>query len=143
MKFTNEYIEMVSKAEEIQGLWKINEGNWFVYNGTNGKNEKLNPFCSTPANEIKPYMREYYSWLPTLEDLFGMVKPIFNTNRLALNFEIHRNKCEISIGEPCYQVGMEIYVYSNDINEGLLELIMKYNYNKSWNPDKHQWEAIK
>jgi len=142
--FTNNYIEMVSKAEEIQGLWKINEGNWFVYNGTNGKNEKLNSFCSTPANEIKPYMREYYSWLPTLEDLFEMVKPIFSRTALELNYVVVGNIIEVLIGkcdsEGC---GLDIEFTATSLETGLLRAIMAYQYNKSWNPDTKQWEAIK
>jgi len=130
MKFTNEYIEMVSKAEEIQGLWKINEGNWFVYNGTNGKNEKLNPFCSTPANEIKPYMREYYSWLPTLEDLFGMVKAVFVVN------DFYNLKMWIE------QTMIKEKLVKSDIKEIVLDYVMGMVYEKHWNPDKHQWEAI-
>jgi len=132
MKFTNEYIEMVSKAEEIQGLWKINEGNWFVYNGTNGKYEKLNPFCSTFANEIKPYMREYYSWLPTLDDLFGMVEGDV-IDKLDSFYDWVVVDCT------------NVILLNNlvDMKEFLLCYVMFDKFNKHWHPDKHQWEAIK
>ena len=152
MKFTNEYIEMVSKAEEIQGLCQHKEGDYFYWlDGLEWKIKKMNywiiPDKHTVGSEtfydLVTWSKQF-PWLPTLEDLFEIVKPIFSRTALELNYVVVGNIIEVLIGkcdsEGC---GLDIEFTATSLETGLLRAIMAYQYNKSWNPDTKQWEAIK
>ena len=57
-----------------------------------------------------------YKWLPTLDDLFGI-----------LNNQ--------------YPVGIFIIIKEfKDLKDYFLDYIMEILYNKSWNPEKKEWE---
>ena len=130
--FTETYIEMVIKAKEIQDLCKYNKGDWF-WNG-----EKPYLYCKSGLGSSNPHD---YKWLPTLEDLFGIVKPIFSRTALELNYVVIGDKVEVLIGkcdsEGC---GLDIEFTATSLETGLLRAIMAYEYNKSWNGK--EWEEI-
>jgi hypothetical protein len=124
MKFTKEYIEMVSKAKEIQGLWKQKVGDWVVdYNYMipmllDKKIEGLN----------KPII--VIGWLPTLENLFGMLdlEPfayVFGDLDNWAGYYFDRGKLQ-----------------PEELKEKVLEYVMNLNYGKDWNPEKKEWEEI-
>jgi hypothetical protein len=118
--FTETYIEMVTKAKEIQDLCKYKKGDWFIGTFAFYHSEKPKPkvFCKSGLGSFDP--REH-SWLPTLEDLFGM----FDKRNL---------------GETLYFLGDEVNDV-NDLYEKTLDWVMLVNYNKSWNGK--EWEEIK
>jgi hypothetical protein len=115
---TKEYIEKVTKADEIQNLCKHNKGDWF-WNG-----EKPYLYCKSGLGSSNPYD---YKWLPTLEDLFELTK------FLVMPKEYLKYDSFIAKG---------IYGWGKDYKELLLEYIMKEFYNKFWNPEKKEWEVI-
>ena len=121
-RFTETYIEMVSKAKEIQDLCKHNKGDWF-WNG-----EKPYLYCKSGLGSSNPHD---YKWLPTLEDLFGILEGDV-----------------IDILDSFYDWVVvdctNVILLNNlvDIKEFLLCYVMFENYSKLWNPDKNKWEEI-
>ena len=121
-KFTETYIEMVTKAKEIQDLCKYNKGDWF-WNG-----EKPYLYCKSGLGSSNPHD---YKWLPTLEDLFGILEGDV-----------------IDILDSFYDWVVvdctNVILLNNlvDIKEFLLCYVMFENYSKLWNPDKNKWEEI-
>jgi len=119
MKFTNEYIEMVSMAEEIQKAWNPKVGDWIL-------DYYFNPLLISDKKTIKDGInKDVLRWLPTLEDLFRLC-----------------NKENLS--KILYMLGYDSRIIEDleDLYNTILDLVMLYNYNKSWNPAKKQWEAI-
>jgi len=120
--FTETYIEMVTKAKEIQDLCKYNKGDWF-WNG-----EKPYLYCKSGLGSSNPHD---YKWLPTLEDLFGILEGDV-----------------IDILDSFYDWVVvdctNVILLNNlvDIKEFLLCYVMFENYSKLWNPDKNKWEEI-
>ena len=117
--FTNEYIEKVSKAEEIQKLWKPKKGDWvFDY-------QYMIPMLWSLDNKMegininKPII--VIGWLPTLEDLFGM---------------LGRN-----LSDTLYCIGHD-KTNIDEIHETTLKWVMYFVYNKEWNINNKLWEAI-
>ena len=166
--FTETYIEMVSKADEIQGLWqdRIKNGeyrtDYVYYYDPNNKEYKVDLFLGiheygnkishnltiSPTNSAYGYPGiswqkdiNEFKWLPTLEDLFGIAKPIFSRTALELNYVVIGDKVEVLIGkcdsEGC---GLDIEFTATSLETGLLRAIMAYEYNKSWNGK--EWEEI-
>ena len=125
-RFTETYIEMVSKAKEIQKLCKYNKGDWF-WNG-----EKPYLYCKSGLGSSNPHD---YKWLPTLEDLFGIAD--------WGHYSINKN-----IGDHGYYYGKENLFGEikypgetfSSLKEMVLAVVMEINYNKSWNPEKREWE---
>ena len=132
-RFTETYIEMVSKAKEIQKLCKYNKGDWFIGTFAFYHSEKPKPkvFCKSGLGSFDP--REH-SWLPTLEDLFVMVD-IKN----GKDFDKLSNVMwdENAFGEIVINPK---YGNCNDLHSMILILVMEMNYNKSWNTNKKEWE---
>jgi predicted nucleic-acid-binding Zn-ribbon protein len=129
--FTKEYIEMVIKAKEIQDLCKYKKGDWFIGTFAFYHSEKPKPkvFCKSGLGSFDP--REH-SWLPTLEDLFGIWCNLCGaTNFAGLCQRITERKSNLVM-----------YPNMKFIKELCLETIMKEFYNKFWNPEKKEWEAI-
>ena len=121
--FTKEYIEKATKADEIQALCKYRKGDWF-WNG-----EKPYLYTKSGLGSSNPYD---YDWLPTLEDLFGIWCNLGEaTNFAGLCQRITDRKSKIIR-----------YPNIKHIKELCLETIMKEFYNKSWNPEKKEWEKI-
>jgi len=128
-RFTETYIEMVSKAKEIQKLCKYNKGDWFIGTFAFYHSEKPKPkvFYKSGLGSFDP--REH-SWLPTLEDLFGMLD-IRNFISIGQNIKTHEAEKYVEIPYKYY-----------DMKENLINIIMKSKFNKSWNPNKKEWEEI-
>lgn len=133
--FTETYIEMVSNADEIQALCKYKKGDWFRIG--DGKKSVLWVIDEDDRDfYYKTYFEDYKvnDWLPTLEDLFGIAKPIFSRTALELNYVVIGDKVEVLIGkcdsEGC---GLDIEFTATSLETGLLRAIMAYEYNKSWN----------
>ena len=137
--FTNNYIEMVSKAEEIQKLCQHKEGDYFygLYS-SEWKIKKMTywilPDKRTVGNETfynLAIWSKQFPWLPTLEDLFEMLKgDVIDTLDSFYDW----------IVVDCTNV----ILLNNfvDIKEFLLCYVMFENYSKLWGFDKKQWEAI-
>ena len=119
--FTETYIEMVSKADEIQGLCKYKKGDWF-WNG-----EKPYLYCKSGLGSSNPHD---YKWLPTLEDLF---------NLLDVRFYIAFGKDLTSTEQRDIKYVCIPYKHKS-MKENILPMIMETEYNKSWNPTKREWE---
>jgi hypothetical protein len=149
--YTKEFIEKVSKAKEIQKLWldRIKNGeyrtDYVYYYDPNNKEYKVELFLGIrkfnngeikhnltidPKNSYYSYVgcswqkdiSKYY-WLPTLEQLFGIIKSPF------------------SIAYTLSRVGQE-KINAKDIKEKVLEILMEKEYNKQWNPDIRVWINI-
>ena len=132
-RFTETYIEMVSKAKEIQKLCKYNKGDWFIDFGDmpkkygKGRFEILSRELNYNNNLFK-YFRENTKWLPTLEDLFGIAD--------WGHYSINKN-----IGDHGYYYGKENLFGEikypgetfSSLKEMVLAVVMEINYNKSWN----------
>ena len=119
--FTESYIKKVSKADEIQGLCKYKKGDWF-WNG-----EKPYLYCKSGLGSSNPHE---YKWLPTLEDLFGMLDIesfayIFGDLDNWSGYYFDRGKLQ-----------------REELKEKVLEYVMNLNYGKDWNPTKKEWEEI-
>jgi hypothetical protein len=112
--FTETYIEMVINNPDIQSLCKYNKGDWF-WNG-----EKPYLYCKSGLGSSNPHD---YKWLPTLEDLFGMIG----------DYRKQIDKPFLSI------LVMKKYKYKS-MHELLLAIVMEILYNKSWNPKTKEWE---
>ena len=131
MKFTNEYIEMVSKAEEIQKLCKYKKGDWFL----NIKDTTTYILYFDKGRFKDSYVKKIIGkdkWLPTLDDLFGMVEGDV-IDKLDSFYDWVVVDCT------------NVILLNNlvDMKEFLLCYVMFDKFNKHWHPDKHQWEAIK
>ena len=135
MKFTNEYIEMVGKAEEIQKNKEWNAmrlGSFAIIKGEFHDNEittwdKLSYYGDDYKDEC-----EIIAWLPTLDDLFEILKgDVIATLDSFYDWVV----------VDCTNV----ILLNNfvDIKEFLLCYVMFENYSKLWGFDKKQWEAIK
>ena len=110
--YTKEYIEQVINNPDIQSLCKHNKGDWF-WNG-----EKPVVYCKAGLGSFNPYE---HKWLPTLEDYFK----ILGKNLSDTLFCIGHDKTNID----------EIY-------ETTLKWVMYIVYNKEWNFNSKEWEAI-
>jgi predicted nucleic-acid-binding Zn-ribbon protein len=128
--FTETYIEMVSKADEIQKLCKYNKGDYYLVKGTKTVEIYIDGFPFLPEQNVP--LNELYVWLPTLEDLFGIWCNLCGaTNFAGLCQRITERKSNLVM-----------YPNMKFIKELCLETIMKEFYNKFWNPEKKEWEAI-
>ncbi len=143
MKFTNEYIEMVSKAEEIQGLCQHKEGDYFYgLDGLEWKIKKMNywiiPDKHTVGSEtfydLVTWSKQF-PWLPTLENLLGMLNK--TGHHIHIYYSDNKGICKVSISSFGYIFDGGI----DKVLELVLQLIMKLLYNKSWNGK--EWEEIK
>lgn len=119
--FTKEYIEMVINNKQIQSLCKYNKGDWF-WNG-----EKPYLYCKSGLGSSNPHD---YKWLPTLEDLFGILYKHYPVDIYDTIWEFND------------WLSDNYYKGYKWIKEGLLEFVMEKIYNKSWNPNNKEWEAI-
>ena len=122
-RFTETYIKMVTKAKEIQGLCKYNKGDWF-WNG-----EKPYLYCKSGLGSSNPHD---YKWLPTLEDLFGILR-IDDSVTFDIFFKAITN---------FYWKKISRDYNADSLQEMLLRIVMLNIFHKIWNPDKKQWEEI-
>jgi len=67
---TQNYIKMCEKAEEMQKAWKPVDWDRFIY-----KNDKT---VGMGCGHIKSYMKVWYVWLPTQEQLQEMMTELSN-----------------------------------------------------------------
>lgn len=145
--FTESFIEKVIKAGEIQRLWETKNGDWFVCKrgdtiiiGLGSQDyEKL---CIDTQIDYPWYFDDFYAknayWLPTFEDLFGIWE----------NREVHANIDEKIVNHIyyflreliAYQVQKMVGINIVDLKELALHFVMFRGFNKSWNPDKGEWE---
>jgi len=121
--FTETYIEMVINNPDIQSLCKYNKGDWF-WNG-----EKPYLYCKSGLGSSNPHD---YKWLPALEDLFNLLegKPIEDTWYFYKWIATENQK----------------FTWVNTDKQSIKELLLHYvmfdKFNKSWNPDKKEWEEM-
>ena len=118
--FTETYIEMVINNPDIQSLCKYNKGDWF-WNG-----EKPYLYCKSGLGSSNPHD---YKWLPTLEDLFGILEGDV--------IDILDSFYDWVVVDCTNVILLNNFV---DIKEFLLCYVMFENYSKLWNPDKNKWE---
>lgn len=129
--FTETYIEMVTKAKEIQNLCKYNKGDWFW------------DICEKRLflyhDGIRGKMCEKFKWLPTLEDLWNILHKHYEVcNDSPVRWGKSINKF---IMIALYEEAISIHdYYLADMKEYLLYFVMRNVYNKSWNSDKKEWE---
>jgi hypothetical protein len=118
--YTKEYIEKVSKAKEIQKLWKQKVGDWiFDY-------QYFTPFLLDKKLEGLNKPTVVVGWLPTLEQLFEMIQ----------------GTCPFDKLDDFYHWAKSQYLKHKTLSEYLLCFVMEETYHKQWNPDKREWEAI-
>ena len=119
--FTETYIEMVTKAKEIQGLCKYKKGDWLIH-----IRYKELPFVlseNASADECYNYCTDSYKWLPTLEDLIWMIDKDIEESNLE-----------------DFMMWCRLFVTPENAKENTLEYIMEVYYCKEWNPEKRVWE---
>ncbi len=121
---TKEYIEKVSKAKEIQGLCKYEKGDWIYFRTLEGETMVL----TKNLNKTEREHLGFNYWLPTLEQLFGM-----------LNFENCIYKTIWELNEFLQDTICRGY---EDINEALLDFVMEKEFNKFWCINVNDWEVI-
>ncbi len=164
--FTKEYIEMASKAKEIQGLWqdRIKNGeyrtDYVYYYDPNNKEYKVDLFLGiheygnkishnltiSPTNSAYGYPGiswqkdiNEFKWLPTLEDLWNILHKYYEVcNDSPVRWGKSINKF---IMVALYEETISTHdYYLADMKEYLLYFVMRNVYNKSWN--KKEWEEI-
>jgi len=145
--FTETYIEMVTKAKEIQDLWKPKKGD-YIYSKEDNQICLIYHYCFSKSNK-KLIFYEYinnsmhawddeeiiktkHKWLPTLEDLFNLLegKPIEDTWYFYKWIATENQK----------------FTWVNTDKQSIKELLLHYvmfdKFNKSWNPEKKEWREI-
>ena len=118
--FSETYIKMCEKAEEIQRLWEPKFGD-YIYSKAH-KSVTIYPIL--PETE-KLYRKTDFIWLPTQKQLQDI---------------LHSGKTIIPI--PCLEwqyIATEIWVIKNSFEELWLAFVMYKLYNKQWNADKQEW----
>jgi hypothetical protein len=157
---TKEFIEKVSKAKEIQALWLPQNGDYIYFKPNIERiqfvgNHILYKEYIRFLKENKPwhglgiwhgyYLSGYkYSmialndiknlpWLPTLEQLFGML-----CNQGHQGYDNSGFLFGLSLfGDEHEELSDILY-----FKDYLLHIVMWRKYNKQWNPDKREWEVI-
>jgi len=122
---TKEYIEKVSKAKEIQRLCKYKKGDWFIWQINDNYSELI-----VLATDLGYYKKTKTKWLPTLEQLFGMLEQ--GTGFANLWF-FQDWMCDN------YNAIVRV---NDDLKTKILDCVMETQYNKQWNPDKKVWINI-
>ena len=128
--FTKEYIEMVINNKQIQDLCKYNKGDWLIHT-----RYKELPFVlseNASADECYNYCTDSYKWLPTLEDLFGILR-IDDSVTFDIFFKAITN---------FYWKKISRDYNADSLQEMLLRIVMLNIFHKIWNPDKKEWEEI-
>ena len=116
--FTESYIKMVINNKQIQNLCKYNKGDWF-WNG-----EKPYLYCKSGLGSSNPHD---YKWLPTLEDLFGILN-----NQYPVGIFIIIKEFNVWLEDRTLRKAYK------DLKDYFLDYIMEILYNKSWNGK--EWE---
>ena len=124
---TENYIKMCEAAEEIQKEWKPVNWDRFIF-----KNDKT---VGVGCGHIKSYMKVWYIWLPTQEQLQEMMISTLDDDfigcvPLFLNEKLE--ECLFSNG---------IYNWGTSYVELWLAFVMYEKYNKIWTGEK--WEEVK
>ena len=120
MNFTDNYIEMCINNVNIQNLCRHTKGDWF-WNG-----EKPYLYCKSGLGSSNPHD---YKWLPTLEDLFGILN-----NQYPVGIFIIIKEFNVWLEDRTLRKAYK------DLKDYFLDYIMEILYNKSWN--KKEWEEI-
>ena len=120
-KFTETYIEMVTKAKEIQDLCKYQEGDWFYFDEFDWEIMR--------DGDNRDWYKNNYKWLPTLEDLFGILN-----NQYPVGIFIIIKEFNVWLEDRTLRKAYK------DLKDYFLDYIMEILYNKSWNPEKNEWE---
>ena len=145
--FTKKYIEMVTQADEIQKLWKPKKGD-YIYSKEDNQICLIYHYCFSKSNK-KLIFYEYinnsmhawdddeiiktkHKWLPTLEDLFGILR-IDDCETFDIFFKAITN---------FYWKKISRDYNADSLQEMLLRIVMLNIFHKIWNPDKKEWEEI-
>jgi len=120
-KFTETYIEMVTKAKEIQDLCKYQEGDWFYFDEFDWEIMR--------DGDNRDWYKNNYKWLPTLEDLFGILN-----NQYPVGIFIIIKEFNVWLEDRTLRKAYK------DLKDYFLDYIMEILYNKSWNGK--EWEEI-
>jgi len=127
---TDNYIKMCEQAEEIQKAWKPKDWDRFIF-----KNDKS---VGVGSGHIKSYMKIWYIWLPTQEQLQEMIltKNILE-NTWALGWLMNNVYCFME-NKYEYVELPEHYAFKifTAMNELWLAFVMYRKYNKIWTGEK-------
>ena len=153
---TDNYIKMCEQSDEIQKLRGYKRGEWYYTKKhrtdvTNGFHIICNDwdFFLKDDRYIKSDRKDNWItrakgvWLPTQEELQGMVLPTLKKKyNKAWDLEkINRQANWIFRIFNCF-LNEHSRIYSNDMNELWLVFVMYEKYNKVWNGDKWR-KAVK
>jgi hypothetical protein len=134
--YTQTFIKMVSKADEIQNLCKYNKGNWYIDDNSN-----IHVIYWNPQEYQEGYTKQSlgnFKWLPTLEDLFGIWSYLCQTNNSAHPEYLAGTHLPSKFIERINEEMVFRFGYFD--KEFCLKIIMEDFYNKSWNGKG--WEVI-
>lgn len=133
--FTQNYIKMCEKAEEIQKLWRKPFKNYIGDLFWKGKEYLMISEACSYVTEIMFEPEDDHIWLPTLEQLFGIAKETVIPDGYI--------GCEpFTVNDAVYQslYGRGIGNWGLDYKEILLAFVMKEKYNKIWDGENWIWK---
>jgi len=125
-----EYIKMSERALEVQKDWKIEDGDCCIFYD-DGKTPRFKRIINCLWREVD---RDKYIWLPSQDDLQGMVKNNFND--IYHLCESIAGYC-IRLSNKYNQTGDKIYVFTS-MEQLWLAFVMKELYSKYW--DGTNWK---
>ena len=135
---TNTYIKQCEMAEEVQRAWRPVEGDRFIYR--NDLKQKIIIYRKESDEPAINVLHKIMFYLPTLEQLFEMVKPDYDDDEMVKPDYDDDWKIIICfrnwITNKIINTKNRITFMDYNVKELLLLWIMAVEYNKVWTGEK-------
>ena len=136
MDFSDDYISMSKQASEIQEIWRVSYGDWFVEVDDDGEysislqdDEQL--YLLHIINDIKSKS----IWLPSQDQLQSMSGSTCTINLLGIFDDWITSCLEDNVPATIFKKQYE----NASMEQFWLCFVMCRNYNKVWSEDKQSW----
>ncbi len=130
--YTDNYIKMCEKAEEIQKEWKPKIGDKVKHRLT--AVQFISPYDKNTYSDDF-YREEGYTYLPTQEQLQEIINAYSNYERVNRFYDfVHLDADEYGYNEWCE------FVNNASMNELWLAFVMHEKYHKVWTGEK--WKEV-
>ena len=145
---TEEYIEMSSKASEIQEAWtpsigEVVRGDFvgFISNRNHRKQFALKRFGYDKKTDGKYawYDKSELTFLPRQEDLQGMFEGKYDLINMFVTFVDWAKGTLAATGEKYKEGEFDNF---KTMEQLWLAFVMSEKYSKQWNSEKKDWEGI-